>query len=165
VKKIPLSQGKFAIVDDADFEWLNQWKWSASRVGKLRDHFIAVRAEASKTILMSREIVRAQAGSVVDHIDGNPLNNQRGNLRICTQAENSLNNRGALRRRNGTKPGYKGVYWHAGAGRWMASFRNKYLGLFADPSDAARAYDAAARAYSPEFARTNFSDGGEECRG
>lgn len=166
MKAIPLTQGKVALVDDGDFAWLNQWKWSASRTGKLRERWIAVRGVGTKpntrTILMHRQVMEAQGSERVDHRDADGLNNQRGNLRKCTQAQNSLNNRGALRRRSAKFSKFKGVYWHAGAGKWMASFRRQYLGLFEDEVQAANAYDKAAIAFNPEFARPNFPTAGGE---
>lgn len=93
MKKIKLSQGKYALVDDKDYEFLNQWKWSAKTNG--REIFYAYRKENSrktgKTIYMHRIIVNAPKGMDVDHINGDGLNNQRKNLRICTRSQNQRN--------------------------------------------------------------------------
>ena len=107
MKEIQLTQGKVALVDDAEYEELSQFKWYAN---KIRYTYYAGRKVTvdgkSKTILMHRAIMGNKAiGLQVDHRDGNGLNNQRGNLRACTNAENHLNQR--LSRAN--KTGYKGV--------------------------------------------------------
>jgi hypothetical protein len=92
-------------------------------------------------------------GKVVDHIDGNTLNNQKSNLRICTMAENSRNRK---RNKNNTS-GYKGVSYSAQRKKWQAQIRVdggiEYLGLFADPTSAHEAYKEAALKYHGEFAR------------
>src|SRR5579859_2501899 len=109
MREIPLTQGKVALVDDADFDWLNQWKWCAMKVGKT--HY-AVRNEPRqpgkkrKLILMHREIA-AQAGlSDVDHENHAGLDNQRHNLRPCTRAQNMANMSGARGR-----SGFRGISW------------------------------------------------------
>lgn len=162
-KLIPLSRGLFATVDDDDFDWLNQWKWSALRVkrGNGAERFYAVRVETvagkQKMFLMHREVARAAAGKNVDHEDRNTLNNRRGNLRECTQGQNSLNQTGH-RDRKGSR--FKGVYLHKQNRNWCATFRGRHLGSFGDEKDAAAAYNIAALAYDPEFALLNTIDGG-----
>lgn len=94
MKLIPLTQGQFAVVDDSDYEWLNQWKWYANRN---RYTYYAVRSDHTngiiKQILMHREIMNTPNGMVVHHIDHNGLNNQRCNLKNCTESENQKNQR------------------------------------------------------------------------
>ena len=156
--EIPLTQGQVALVDAADFEWLNQWKWSVSRQG--RDKWRAVRWDGSqirRAVLMHRMITAAAPGQTVDHINGDPLDNRRANLRIATQAEQNMNRRPSLSAKSSR---FKGVCWHKGGKRWMAIFRRVYLGLYDREEDAALAYDRAALAFSPEFARLNFPIGG-----
>jgi hypothetical protein len=104
VRYIPLTQGKYAIVDAEDYERVSRYKWCLSRTGK---QLYAQRRTGGKTIRMHQFIMKPPKGMVVDHIDGNGLNNRRSNLRICTRPENTRN-----RRRNpNTASGYKGV-WH-----------------------------------------------------
>ena len=154
-KRIELSQGKFAIVDDEDYEWINQYKWSALRG---RSTFYAVRNEGrpQKRIYLHREIMNAPADMQVDHTDRDGLNCTRDNMRLATNAQN-LRNRGA--QANNTS-GYKGVDWHKWCGKWRVTIKVNgkqiYLGHYGDPIEAARAYDAAARKYHGEFANTNF---------
>ena len=157
MKEIQLTQGKVALVDDEDFEYLNQWKWFANN---MKGNFYAVRAITvskckQKSISMHRLIMKPEKENVIDHLDGNSLNNQKNNLRICTHAENMRNSKIYS---NNTS-GFKGVYWHKQTAKWMAYIRinNKqlHLGLFIDPKEAARAYNAAAIKHHGEFANLN----------
>jgi hypothetical protein len=109
MKQIPLTRGKIAFVDDADFEWLNQWKWYASkdRKGKFYARRKVHVMGKKITVQMHREILDPGPGVMTDHRDGSGLNNQRHNLRTCNHQQNNMNRnttRGASR--------YKGVYWH-----------------------------------------------------
>src|SRR5260370_24489719 len=94
-KQIPLTQGLVAIVDDEDFTWLSQWTWTVAK--KLFRGFYAYRkahvAEKRRTahVWMAREIMSAKPGQQVDHRDGNTLNNQRSNLRLCSHSWNQTN--------------------------------------------------------------------------
>lgn len=144
---IPLSRGMFATVDDADAEWLGQWKWStlATKSGK----FYAMRGPG---ILMHRLITQAPKGMDVDHWpDADGLNNQRGNLRVATRCGNSQNRK--MHRNNST--GYKGV---SRQGRKFiaqicASRTPTYLGTFDTAEEAYAAYVAAALELHGDFAR------------
>lgn len=156
MKQIPLTQGKFAMVDDSDFEWLNQWKWYAKKCGCKWYAYRCVRSLASKTgyttIAMHTLIMHTPEQMQVDHIDGNGFNNQKGNLRICTPSENSC-----YKTRHKNK--YKGVR-KLSKKSWIAYItHNKksiYLGSFGQEQQAAEAYNRAARMYHNEFASLNF---------
>ena len=163
---IPLTKGKFAIVDAEDFEWLNQWGWY---VVKCDNKFYAARTQwisslprnkAAKRIYMHREILQTNKGIEVDHKDGNSLNNQKINLRTSTRSQNAAN-RG--KQANNTS-GYKGVFWHNKANKWIASIRlsNKqvHIGIFNKKIEAALAYNQAAKQYHGEFAYFNRIGGG-----
>ena len=90
IRYIALTKGKFAIVAASDYERLNKYKWTASKVGGT---WYARRQSRGKTIFMHREILHAPAGLLVDHIDGNGLNNHPRNLRLCTHRQNAYNSR------------------------------------------------------------------------
>lgn len=154
MKKIPLSQGKVALVDDEDYEWLiQQGKWSYNRKKGYAFH------KKGRTIAyMHAEIVNTPVGMDTDHIDGNGLNNQRSNLRVCTHSQNHAN----VNKTRRNKSGFKGVFieirqqkimWSAGI---TVNRKSISLGTYPSPEAAARAYDNAARQYFGEFAKTNF---------
>ena len=89
MRTIKLSQGFEAMVDDEDFEELNKFKW---QVNKYKHSNYAIRFSNEKeNIKMHREILNTPKGMQVDHIDGNGLNNVKGNLRIVTQRQNTQN--------------------------------------------------------------------------
>ncbi|MHC4889112.1 MAG: HNH endonuclease, partial [Planctomycetota bacterium] len=152
---IPLTQGKFAIVDVEDYDWLIQYKWHAC---KCKNTFYAGRVEGGKTIRMHREIMRAPKGLVCDHINHNGLDNRKSNLRLCTNAQNCYNQRASA---SGTSK-YKGVSWHKCSSKWSARIRcdGKFynLGDFDDQMEAAMVYDDKAVELFDEFACLNFPE-------
>jgi hypothetical protein len=155
-QQIKLTKGKFAIVDDADFEWLNQWQWQAHFQ---RGLWYARRTEGKfpfrKTIPMHNQIKGTPKGMVTDHKDGNGLNNQRDNLRICTRLQNARNSRKSLQNTSG----FKGVTYNKESKKWRARITDNrkqfFLGSFNTPEEAGRAYDEAAKKYHGEFSQTN----------
>lgn len=158
MKYIELTNCRFAMVDDEDFGYLNQWRWSAR---KIKNTWYAVRQVwipgwgKGLTILMHREIVHAVKGENVDHIDRNGLNNQKKNLRKCSQINNLANS--SIRSNN--KSGYKGVSWNKGMKKWCAQIESRgdhrIIGYFDNPRTAALAYDTELFKLFPEFAATN----------
>ena len=159
-KRIELTQGQVAIVDDADFDWLNQWKWCA-RWNKGTQSFYAVRNSPSPehaTVLMHRQIIGLVKGDhrQVDHRDHDTLNCCRQNLRVCTSQQNIRHQR----RHRDNASGFKGVYFYKPTSKWAAMIKagakNKYLGYFPTAQSAALAYDAAAQRHFGEFAVLNF---------
>lgn len=160
-KKIPLSQGKFAIVDDEDYEYLNQWKWSI--VSDSINQYAIRRLSTSidkkrRTIRMHRLVLDViDKKLVVDHINGNTLDNRKSNLRVCTQLENNKN---VNKIKSNNKTGYKGVLWHKRDRIYEAFIglngKRIYLGRFHDIIEAVKAYNEAALKYHGEFARLNI---------
>lgn len=156
-KAIPLSQGKFAIVDAEDYEWISQWHWSVMNRGyAVRSQHIAVinGKQKKKAILMHRLIANTPDGMGTDHINGDRLDNRRANLRICTISQNNCNKKPIIGTSN-----YKGVCWDSEKKKWKAQIsinnHNKVLGRFLSEEDAAKAYDIAATFYYGEYARIN----------
>lgn len=149
MKEIPLTQGKVALVDDEDYEWLNQWKW---RFGDYAIRTLPRDSGPIRFVRMHRLIMAAPAGLEVDHINGNPLDNRRKNLRLCSHAENTRNTK------IHNRTGFKGVQPN-GKG-WTAKIKTlgktKYIGFYRTPEEAAKAYDQKAVELFGEFARTNF---------
>jgi len=156
VKQITLTQGKVALVDDADYEWLSQWSWCALHYrGKCGDIWYAKRAVEKpkhKTFLMHREIAARLELPEVDHKDHDGLNNQRFNLRPCTGTQNQGNRRKEPWRTSQ----FKGVSFYRQTGRWRVYVEHTHVGFFKDEIEAACAYDAAAVQHLGEFAKLNF---------
>jgi hypothetical protein len=153
-RPIPLTKGKFALVDSEDYYRLARYKWCSSTCGAKT--FYAGRRLAGGTINMHRLIMDAPSHLVVDHIDHNGLNNTKANLRLCTFAQNARN----TRPNKGASSRYKGVSWKKSAKKWSAMIRcNKkisHLGSFENEIAAAKAYDKKAAEFFGEFAYLNF---------
>jgi len=164
VSKIPLGNKKglevFALVDDEDFEHLSQWKWSTR--GAKNTHIIYAQRSSSvsssdkrRTIItMHRQLLNPGPRVYVDHIDGNGVNNQKLNLRVCTSQTNQFNSDSTT----GTSK-YKGVCFDTRRGKWRAylMFNRKhvYLGRFDTEWEAAEAYNEKAFELFGDFARLN----------
>jgi HNH endonuclease/AP2 domain-containing protein len=157
-KEIQLTQGGTVLVDEADYEWLKQWRWQFQHGYAIRvTKFLGV----SKTLFMHREIMNPQKGFEVDHINHNKLDNRRENLRICTRSQNQSNN--GLSRINTS--GFKGVTFHKKTQKWQSQIgidgKIVYIGLFDTPEKAAHAYDEVAREKHGVFANLNFDQEGQ----
>lgn len=155
MKLIPLTQGKFAIVDDRDYGRLIQFNWVfVSAIRNQNQCGYASSRINGKNIPMHRLILNTPDGMVVDHVNQNGLDNRRNNIRNCTQSQN-MQNSGKKK----TNPwGFKGVSFHKPTKSWMARIRfsngfRKNLGYFRTPKDAGEAYAIAAKIHHGEFAR------------
>ncbi len=149
--QIPLTQGKFALIDFEDFELVNQYKWHFSKSSNNYGKAIARPSRKGKAIRMHRLIMDAPDIFEVDHINGNPLDNRKSNLRLVSHAQNQKN----MSKHSDNKTGYKGVSFHKKANKYQVFVGKKYIGLFIDIKEAAKAYNIAALEHFGEFARLN----------
>lgn len=164
VKEISLTQGKVALVDDADYEYLTLFNWQGSED---KNTWYAKRAAKqangrATTVSMHREILSVARGVYVDHIDGDGLNNQRHNLRQCTAQQNQFN----ARTRTDNASGYKNVYWHKREGRWCTHItingKLRHIGSFLTIKEAVNAYNEMASKHYGEFARLTLLEDRED---
>jgi len=155
MRYVPLTKGKVAIVDTSDYDWLSLHNW---HVQSPSGRHYAARRRHDKIITMHREIMLPLDGYVVDHIDGDGLNNRRSNLRICTRQQNYCNRAKAP----GCSSQYKGVHRHVRTRKYHASIRCRgertFLGAYDDEIDAARAYDCEAVERFGPYAWLNFPE-------
>jgi len=158
MKKISLTQGQFALVDDEDYIFINQFKWHAKKQNK-QNNYYAIRNvyKDGKWVkeYMHSVISKTPKGLVCDHINHDTLDNQKANLRNCTVAENLYNRKSRI----GSKSKYVGVtfvlnkYWQSTI--WFKDKRY-YLGYFKTEEDAAKARDIKAIELHKEYANLNF---------
>ncbi len=154
---IPLTRGKFAIVDPDDYDRLNSHKWLYNPKTEFNGY--AQRTKQvngkSKTIAMHQAVCTAPAGMVIDHINRNGLDNRKANLRPATAMQNSWN-----RRSRRGKNRFKGVTWEKQMKKWRVIVtrdgKQIQLGFFDDEIEAAKAHDKAAKKYHGQFAMLNF---------
>ncbi len=160
-RRIPLTEGKFTIVDPLDFYRFNNFQWCAVKHKSL---FHAVRLingsnDITKILSLHCEIMNPPKGLLVDHRNRNGLDNRRTNLRLATHSQNRCNR---FVNKVGCSSQYRGVSRNKQKNKWNAQiqFEGKWiwLGRFDNEIDAAKAYDEAARKYHGEFARLNFSE-------
>jgi HNH endonuclease len=158
IRYIALTQGRYAIVDAADYEWLNQWKWCAARSGNL---WYAYRKHHGKTVRMHQLIMNPPKGMVVDHINGNGLDDRRDNLRICTRRQNAWNH--GRRKADNASSEFLGVYRRKEDPdkcyvRVTRDGQATNLGPFDTEIQAAQARDQKACELHGEFAYLNFPE-------
>jgi len=146
MKKIILTQGQFAIVDDKNYEWLSKYKWYAHWSPCIKSFYAVRNGKKVKgkqaSIKMHREILGLKYGDKrqADHIDHNTLDNRESNLRIVTPQQNKCNRRNV-----------KGFQFDNQANRYQAYItidrKKKHLGMFATPEEAHNAYLKAKKKY------------------
>ena len=117
MKRIKLTQGKFAVVDDENYEYLNQFSWYVTSNGYARRTIR--RGKKNQYIRMHNEIIGTQKNKETDHINRNKLDNRKDNLRIVTRSENSLNK--DLQKNNTS--GYKGISWNKKEKKWYSCIK------------------------------------------
>lgn len=166
MKKIKLTRGKFAWVDDKDFERMNQFKWAAMPRKDGMDYY-AYRVtgwnETKRTIYFHVFLTGCKKPLQVDHVNGSGLDNRRSNLRICTRSQNGMNRAPRRLHLKKYKSPFKGITFDKSCGRWIAQLRlngkTKYLGRHETAELAAKAYDVGAIILFGKFARTNQAMG------
>jgi hypothetical protein len=145
MKRIPLSNGGEALVDDADYPLLSRWKWTKHKQG-----YASRTTTGSRVVLMHRQIM-GEPDTDVEHKNRERLDNQRSNLRVATHSQN-MHNR--PKQRNNTS-GHKGVYWDKQRRRWLAKINvagvEHNLGRFVEFDEAVRVRRAAADRLLGEF--------------
>ncbi len=160
MKEIQLTQGKVALIDEADADLIEGYGWYAYRSPKNGEYYAQanVRRDQSRytTIKMHRLIAAAESGEQVDHANHNGLDNRRSNLRRCTQSQNQAN---ARKRKDSS--GWKGVHFVKSSRVWRTRIqvrgRRILVGDFKNPEDAATAYNFAAAEHFGEFACFNLA--------
>lgn len=152
-RQIPLTQGKFALVDAADYDLLSMFKWYACRRGQ---SFYAGTNIKGRKFLMHLLLLGKRPGLETDHINRNGLDNRRSNLRQVTHAENMRNRRMLT----SNKSGFRGVRSYQGRHIAALKYYGKeiYLGSYSTAEEAARAFDAKAKELVGKFACLNFPE-------
>lgn len=140
-------EGKFALVDDEDYEWIMQWDWYVTVAGYV------VRNKRAKTFYLHREIACPNKYKEIDHVNRNKLDNRKSNLRECSSSQNKMN------RPSKGRFDVKGIHWDSKRGKYSARLfykgKNLFLGRYSTKRDAAQAYNQAAKKYYGEFAYLN----------
>ena len=139
--RLLLVSGVEVLIDDDVYEWAKDEKWFFDHKGRVRN---------THKVYLHQLVLKEKKGFVIDHIDGNPLNNQISNLRHATVAENNRNRK--MHKNNTT--GYKGVSFSNG--KFVVKVQGKTFGYFDNAEDAARKYDEKSKELFGEFAKTNF---------
>lgn len=154
--EINIGHGRFVICDWCDWELVKGFRWSATCTGTIYAHAWTGGGQKNrKKVLMHRLIMKPSKGKVIDHKNGNGLDNRRCNLRETTRTRNNYNTAPIRGSSN-----YKGVHLDKQTGKWKASItvggQRYYLGLHKLEDDAAQAYNTAAEKHFGEFARLNI---------
>jgi len=155
MREIILYKNKgIVLIDNEDFEIISKYKWHNNGCGyaktsiKINNKWV--------NVYMPHIILNIPKNIFIDHIDGNPLNNQKENLRIVTNSQNQMNSK----KQKNTISKFKGVSWDKGRKRFVACIKlnNKScsLGRFKSEIDAAKAYNKKAKELYGEFANLNI---------
>lgn len=153
--KVQLSRGGYALVDPEDYHEVSQYRWYSAEVSP--GMIYAMATVEGKSVYMHRLIMQPPKGMIVDHINGDRMDNRRSNLRICTWTQNNAN----TKRPRKNKSGYVGVR-RTPSNKWEAAVqvdkKTKHLGTFDTAEDAARARDKAALEAYGKYCYLNFPE-------
>jgi hypothetical protein len=148
-KKIPIGKDLFALVDDEDYDLVSKFSWHKHKA------LYGERYYASANVKMHRLVLDAKPGEIIDHINGDPLDNRKENLRICTPSQNQQNTQS-----RGGSSRYKGVSYHKKKNKWVGSFsangKSYYCGAFESEDECACAVDQKRLEICGEFAVLNL---------
>jgi len=154
MKRIKISsrdKEMYTFVDDADYEMVSKYRWFVNPQGYVWAGDYSGGWRNRKALLMHRLLMATPVGQTVDHIDHNPLNNQRANLRLASYAQNNMN----TRLRSDNTSGHRGVYWESRRNCWRVciNFEHKqiHVGQFKDKQEAITAYDNKAKQLYGQF--------------
>lgn len=154
MKEIKLTQGQVALVDDEDFEYLNQFKWFAAKNGNYTYARRNIRVNGKRTKIFMHQVI--MNGKNIDHANRNGCDNRRFNLRFSNKSENSMN----CKKQDNKSSIFKGVCLDKKSLKWRSNIKingkQKYLGNFNFEKDAALAYNKKAIEFFGEFANLNI---------
>ena len=160
-RKIKLEEREWTIVEQEDYYRLSKYNWHLNDNGATKIYAarsIRIGPGKLKTVRMHREIMDFPEGMLVDHKNGDTLDNRRSNLRLATHAQNARNSR----KKENTSSKYFGLTFDWKRNKWAVriTFQNKsiWLGKYDNEIEAARVYDEAAKKYFGEFAHLNFPE-------
>lgn len=148
MRKIPLTQGKYALVDNSDYEWLNRWKWCCNSTGYAVTTGKMINRKKGITFLMHRLVMWLKPGDKlqVDHKNHNKLDNRKCNIRTCTPSQNNQNQR----RKD------KGLSYCKQTKKWKVRIQHVgnsiWLGRYVSKTEAQKVYNKAAKKLFGEFA-------------
>lgn len=162
MKEIKFKNGLRAFVDDEDFELVDKFTWYCEPHGRTFRSYMAKDRNIDgkrtrKKIFLHRFILKAEKGQIIDHVDGNALNNQKSNLRFCTHSQNIMNGP----RRIGSSSKFLGVSRRQfkNSLKWKTQYqlngKNHYVGVYESEKEAALVYNVCASFAFREFARLN----------
>lgn len=151
MKKILLTQGQYALVDDEDFDKVNEYNWYLLKNGRdLRAR--GLHRITKRQMYMHRLVMNAKPNDFIDHINHDTLDNRKSNLRPCTKQQNCFNQR----KRKDSRNKYKGVFYRGYVMRIVVGSK-RIQKRFDSALEAAKEYDRLARKHFGKFAHTNFS--------
>lgn len=154
--EILISTNKKAIIDDEDYPLVSNYVWYLN-AGGYAVNVKYVKGSGRKNrkdviTFMHRLINKTAKGYQVDHINGNPLDNRKINLRNCSAKQNSFNHS----KHKNTSSIYKNVSWDKQNQKWRASIGRNFIGLFIEQRHAAMASDIWLKERYGKFAKLNF---------